>query len=69
MRCLPFSQQIKLFSTHVNQRSDYMELVQVKDVSNFMPQLKYIIKSQLQESMPQQQAHHQAPPNKRTRIS
>lgn len=62
------SQQIKLFSTQLHQRSDYMELVQVKDVTNYMPQLRYIIKSQSQEhSMQQQQS--QAPPNKRTRIS
>lgn len=44
-----------------------MELVQVKDVMNYMPQLRYIIKSQSQD--PMQQSHHQAPPSKRTRIS
>lgn len=43
-----------------------MELVQVKDVTNYMPQLRYIIKSQLQEPSLQQQSQ---PPNKRTRIS
>lgn len=45
-----------------------MELVQVKDVTNYMPQLRYIIKSQSQDPSLQQQ-HSQAPPNKRTRIS
>lgn len=44
-----------------------MELVQIKDVINYMPQLRYIIKSQSQEPSMQQQS--QAPPNKRTRIS
>lgn len=64
----PSSQQIKLFATQLHQRSEYMELVQVKDVMNYMPQLRYIIKSQLQEpSLPHTQG--QAPPNKRTRIS
>lgn len=63
------SQQIKLFSTQLHQRSDYMELVQVKDVMNYMPQLRYIIKSQSQEPSLQQQQQSQAPPNKRTRIS